>query len=465
MGDGIDSQTEALAARGRRDAAILWLLRNPHDWIHRRIETCAFVDDRWSRRRVSLDFTVPTKLSGAYLDCVPLALLGKRPLRGFDLRAADGSALSALTTQENIAVALRALTTLAELVLGVQLREEVVENLQAIVAPQKRATLGALNLMYRATVGPGGDAAEDQRRELMRSREFESLANELAQNFILLTPRSGAIGERQIIKYSFEDPLRRSRRPGHWPAERLGLIGARLALDLPAAKSAGSFHCEIEAPPDLEITRARINRDAVYRADLKGLSFSQRRISRRRALVFNRSLEARDGGGITRAHLRLPRTDLPIGARPRAIVWLRSRRTGFLRPAFATCLLTTLLLAAGSRRLGVLQQEAEPASTLMLLIPGLLAAYLSRPGEHVLASSLLLGVRIVLLVSGVCAVAAAALLIARLKPAIFDDSWLFLRDLSALASVMVLLANILPIRHTGWTDFGGVDVPLYNDPR
>jgi hypothetical protein len=433
----------------------LWLLRNPRAWVHRRVETCAFVDDRWSRRWISIDCTPPEQIEGqstvGLLDCVPLALLAKRPLRGFDLRDADGRALSVLTSDENTEISYRALAGFAGSLIEEEIEQVVLDDLRDIVSPSRTATLRGLASMYGATEEKSKSPATKQRRQLISHGAFASTASELGENFLLLTPLCGELGVRRIYKYGFEDPLERQSDVWRGTAARLGLTAARLVLELPAARSAGSFHCEIEAPPDLEITKAKIDRDVIFQANLAGLDHKESRRKKRQAAALNRSLEPRDGGGIARAHLRLPRTDLEIGPRPTAIVWLRSRRIGFLRPALVTCLLTSALLIAARQRLAVIEKEVEPASTLILIIPGLLAAYLSRPGEHALASSLLVGVRVMLALCGLCAVTAAALLLAELCLVDLGRWWSYLRDLSVLATVSVMLANLLPISHMDWS--------------
>ena len=40
----------------------LWLLMNATAWVHRRVETCILLDRAYTKRRVSLDFTLPQKV-------------------------------------------------------------------------------------------------------------------------------------------------------------------------------------------------------------------------------------------------------------------------------------------------------------------------------------------------------------------------------------------------------------------
>src|ERR1019366_7313417 len=465
MSDNVEERAPASPSVDCREGGVvLWLLRNPHKWVHRRVETFTFVDDRWARRRISLDCTIPAEIAEqdvSVLGCIPLALLAKRTLRGFDLRDASGRALSLLTTEENSDIAYRTLMSRAEALCGGRVEDGVSDDLRDTVGSAYWPSARALGRMYEAPADEPHQVTA-QRRVLMGDPDFESILTELADNFMLLTPRLGTRNPRQIFKYSYEEPLRPEgdllRRPLvllRLAGARLGLAGARLVLPVPAARSALSFHCEIEAPLGLEITKARLDRGVSFTPKLGGLGRREKRARRRDAKALNRSLEARDGGGLARAHLQMPRTDLEIGRRPKACVWLRSRRAGFLRPALVTCLLTSTLLVAGHERLTAISLEVEAASTLMLLVPGLLAAYLSRPGEHVMASAALLGVRLMLITSGLRAIAAAALLSAKLSPADLSHAWTLLRSVSVAATVVVLAANLLPIRHSRWVNAGG----------
>src|SRR4051812_27276771 len=81
------------------------LLTRQAAWRHRRVETIAVLSHEEVRRSVSVDFTVPAehrddlRLS-EHEWIVPLALLAKRPLVNFDLRAEDESAVPLLRAEE-----------------------------------------------------------------------------------------------------------------------------------------------------------------------------------------------------------------------------------------------------------------------------------------------------------------------------------------------------------------------------
>jgi len=133
---------------------------------------------------------------------------------------------------------------------------------------------------------------------------------------------------------------------------------------------------------------------------------------------------------------------------------MRMQRSGFLLPALMACLLTPMLLFAGSFYLEELAREIEATATALLLGPGLLAVYLARPAEHGFATRLLGGVRFMLLLSAFCAIAAGAILIADIEAADRETWWRMVMLLSAAAALAVAIACLLPRRKADWTSRG-----------
>ncbi|MGH2968855.1 MAG: hypothetical protein ACRDK0_07300, partial [Solirubrobacteraceae bacterium] len=71
-----------------------------------------------------------------------------------------------------------------------------------------------------------------------------------------------------------------------------------------------------------------------------------------------------------------------------------------------TAALSAILLGVFSPRLA--QLDGQTTSAILLVIPALLFGYLARPGEHAIATRLLVGVRLLGLIAAVAAVAGAA---------------------------------------------------------
>lgn len=432
------------ASRTDPGAAIVatWLLLHMSEWVHRRVETCSFVDDRHARRRVSIDFTVPERVEGVVvanvLDFVPLTLLAKRTLVDFDIRDVHDEPIPVLTTHENSTVIDTVLVTYATVVLGAAPSDEVRSVLRDIAAGDAAAADSARSAL--------DDAADGERRRLMENATFRKLVSDLHENFILATAGLPAPpGVRSIVKFSYEHAM--DIRPEgfpHWLTVRVGWSSTRLRLSVPGALAAESYHVEVDAPPAVEVAGATLA-PGLRRPQARGLP--QRLATRLSNALVNRSLSIYAAGPVGRVHLHaLP---LPLDADPRVVVLLRKARSGFLRSALLTCALATALLWVAEVRLDVVAGEAQTALAVpvLLLAPGLLAAYLVRPDEHPLATVLLVGVRLMLLVSGVCVVTAAVLLVIQVAREQLRFWWVLLALLSSSATAVVALANVLPPAH------------------
>lgn len=69
------------------------------DWIHRRVQRISYLDPGMQRMQLSVDFTVPRGVIGSH---VPISVLPKwPPLYRLDFRAADGTPVPLLTTEQN----------------------------------------------------------------------------------------------------------------------------------------------------------------------------------------------------------------------------------------------------------------------------------------------------------------------------------------------------------------------------
>ena len=395
--------------------------------VNRRVETVEIVDDQTSRRRVSVDFTVPRDSDIAatgheLLRVVPVALFARQALHNFDIKDEDGTALPVMTREESEAVVLHGLLGYARGILGAdeELVDAVADDLKRIVTGTEAEALN----VYRSMRGfQPRRASAEQRRELgqrlrlIRNTSMQRLLLLIARTFILFVQTDVPVGARRIFKFTFEHPTDTvEQNPIRWLLVRLGLLHSKLGFDAASAQQTRSYHIEIAAPPELEISQALLQAPGCPTAGA--------------------------GGGIGRTHLNVSGASGP-GV---LVVSFRTRRAGFLRAALLTSVLTCALLFVGRTRLDNLASEVEAASTLLLIVPGLLAAYLSRPGEHALASALLVGVRAMVLVTGLCSIAAGLVLVAELSTEDRELWWAFLAYLSAGALILVALANLFPTR-------------------
>jgi hypothetical protein len=120
--DWPDQYTEPDRAAG---ALMLALLTKPKSWVHRRVENVEFSEVSRVRRRVSVDFTILEEYYKAfdieYKDLptpLPLTLLRKRLLAGFDVSNASGESVPMLNKLQNGHLAWSVLVALSEIALS-----------------------------------------------------------------------------------------------------------------------------------------------------------------------------------------------------------------------------------------------------------------------------------------------------------------------------------------------------------
>lgn len=166
------------------------LALGPQRWIHRRVEQVVYLDQVTSRRRISIDFTVPQPQSPSgrplYL---PLAQFAKRPLANFDLTA--GASIPMLTTDENAEISVAIPMALARL-RHPDLIDPIVERYvpQLVRATRDRDRREALEKIFPPRLEVG--------RALIANVPFRTLAFELSRNFILYVPaRPESAGQRR----------------------------------------------------------------------------------------------------------------------------------------------------------------------------------------------------------------------------------------------------------------------------
>lgn len=383
-------------------------------WVHRRVESVQFVGQSRVRRHISVDFRLPrAEFNGgeplaAALHLVPLTFLQKVPLTSFDLRDESGRALPLLTRHENAWVSWSILAAAAELVLGRRPSEAVIAVLIDITMSNEEEALAAVESLNEVDVDG---------QTLSGSDFFRDLANDFARYFLLLVPVTPDPGARRILKFSYDEPfpwdsIWQARRG---IAARLNWRDTQFIFELPAVGYGGSFHFELKPPAGLEISRAEISAES-----LDGSKYTEV-----------------TSGPTTAGHVYL--SDVPSGSFGLAKVWLRPERRGLLRSSLFITLATAALLAAGN----IFQSELRELRTggsggsLLLAVPGAIAAFIARPGEHQFVSRILLWVRGGVILSGVSSYLAALILAIDLDNRSFAWAWAVLGALAWLAAIAV----------------------------
>lgn len=391
-------------------AGLLNLVTAPHEWIHRRVERVQLEGERRVRRHVSLDLTVPSwyrelvPQQGSLP--VPVALLKKQVLIGFNLADASGRSIPMLTHEQNAHFACSALIAAFRLTFGT-LPSPHSSNLLARIATQdsrdaSRALI-VLSALFRAQRLYGVPPRKRLDRE--RVENFFLFCSDLSRNFIAFT-REDALGDpgRTILKFSFEEypvsPVRIAVRSS------FAIRPTEFDFWFPGVGFCRNYHAEVCLPPGLQVRSGSLR---IYwitspqSPDDEPLEAGSRadRASAERGV-------AADVAASQVAHFHYPEvTTGSIASRARIAVVPSS--IGVFRTSVAAIFLAAVLLwslVAASPQLATVE-DASAAVTLLVAIPGAVLASLSRPGEHVIVSQRLLGIRAMAFVSGVLLFASA----------------------------------------------------------
>jgi hypothetical protein len=388
-------------------------------WVRRRRFGISYVDDTTIRQRMSVDFALPepaefwaTGPSPAPGDTVyvPLHILRKETLTNFNVFDESGTRLSTLTTQDNGTLAAAGL---GALVSGLahrppdekrELRDSITE---IVMAPKTPAHDPVERVLKPKLMGLLGQVLDDD--------EVRALVTDLAAGFLLLVPVEYRPGRDRVVKAEWDGPnfwhgrqetggIRRTTQSLlasiGWADKQQNIPGLQLGW-------AQSTHVEVAAPPDVEMTAATLN--AVQFEPSDGSTHTPTKT------VYDQP----------RINLNTsPRAKVPPRATPSAAAYaalLRCRgdtgsvdvrfRTpagGVLLASVVASSVTCALLWTAGGRLAAL--DAQTSTAVVLVLPIIVAAFLARPGEHVFATRLLVGVRLCALLVGLCSLAVAGVI-------------------------------------------------------
>jgi hypothetical protein len=394
-------------------ALLLYMQFHDSDWIHRRVDRVEFMSDSLYRHYVSVDFdvqdaavvksgTAAPKANSRLL--VPLGLMAKRPLTGFDLRDESGTSRPLLTSRETGEAAYQALLHLSTIIVGPTLSGSTQALLRQVASQPPEKARNALGTWFPAahhTLPHRSEAAQ-----LMADPAFKLVINELVDNFVALTPVK-LDAPRQLVKYSYVSEL-----PWDKPrlADRVFGTSARFAFPVLAAGSGYSYHFEVVAPEGLDLRRLSLS-EAVGEPlrPVPGKDPLMRVEGRREQMHVHTALADRHSSHI-------------------AVADLIPQRRGLVRSAFIGVMYATVALISGylwqhfTRRLELANVEALGAA--LLLVPGLAAVYVSRPGEHGMASRFAFGTRVATVFAAAAAVLGSISLALGLTGTLLTYIWL-----------------------------------------
>lgn len=360
-----------------------WLM-HVDSWSHRRVEQVDLLDDRSVRRRISVDFELPSneperEIDDEPVDLVPLALLTKEPLIGFDLRDEGGNVVPLLTREQNAFFSWSLLAAVGEAAardagFTLPLPLDVLSDLRLLTSERSEKAREVLKTFQK----PRKRESRFLRRALMRDEVFASLAEALTNNFLLLVVVGHRTSTRRVLKFSYVEPLpwpsfrmivSRNWRSLVWIVRmQLGLEPIPLAFDVPAFNETASYHFELEVPRGLIVESAEL-------VDDDSNTVLVEIVHPRSSRVHLYASPDIDSEGVT------------------SWVWVQPALGGLVRTASFFAVAVASLLVVLAIQHDVIRLSA--AMTLLLTIPALLGAFIVRPGEHLLASRLLFGFRFI----------------------------------------------------------------------
>jgi hypothetical protein len=364
-------------------------------WIKRRKELCTVLTDRTIHHQISIDLEVPdgdvlvTDDEGRSVDWLPLFVLRKAPKRmtRFDFRDESRTALPLPTRAENAEVSVAAVQRLAAKTLlassqgATVLAPDLLADLDEIARADART--GRRLVAQRFAEPPSDREASNDRERLVRNRDFKWCLDLVAEHSIVMVPFVGARGERRIVKVSYDEKI--AYPPRGWLPdwyEKFGWRGYLLTLDHPFI-GAANYHFELDAPDDMQITDAGLITGGTQPLDAAT-------------------------GVRKRVHFYAPEAEKRRGAL--SFAQLRVRGRSFTGGAVLIAALIALLLSGGYCEAEHLAKGSSGAPSLLLVFPGLVAAYIARE-EHPLVTRLLAFARRLLLLSAGLAILAAARLV------------------------------------------------------
>lgn len=251
---------EAEPQRGQGEV-LIELIESQPQWVHRRVERLVIENTGECTRYVSLDFTVRADCrirgSSDHRVLVPLGVLRKGALRGFDVRGPSEKPLPFLGKRENGELALQLL------IAGARRHQPTDEALHAFsevagrvveVSPtdsdnhvtSEEIRTAVESVVTKVVDGVEVDASSDEERiELLRSQLCSLVAKYIDGFLMVVELDAEVIGQRSLVKFAFREPVY-DWRP------------TNTTWDVNDFAMAESTHFELSPPPLLEVSKAQL---------------------------------------------------------------------------------------------------------------------------------------------------------------------------------------------------------------
>lgn len=196
-----------------------------------------------------------------------------------------------------------------------------------------------------------------------------------------------------------------------WPRRIMraaALVPKTIKIDAPAIGQSRSYHLEFEVADGLQAIRAYLAAEETYTrgaTDLHGARPSSTARTAPTDVVTKQSV-----GISQRVHVHSERAHQ--GHTGSVIISLLPRSHKVVRSGVFAAALSSLALTIALMRWSSLSAAPGPAIAMLLLVPGIVAAYVARTLEHAFTTEVLVGLRMLALMTGLLPFLGGALLIA-----------------------------------------------------
>lgn len=428
-----------------RQSAATYLIRS--EWLYRRVESIEFVGRYSVRRRVSVDFEIPSGLPSLGTRArpdgrlVPVAALQKwPPLTGFDFIGPDEHPISLYMRDTTKALDLGLLVGLAESVIG-RISPAMADGFTYIVShetPDERelaAVVHGIRIELEHAVEDITDPGEREQAS-QRMKETIDFAGRLSNSSLLWVLVTGTPGTDWIVKFSYLDPHVDTNRP--WKRVLIGCSWWQRTIDLwlPHAGLHTRYHLDVLPPaPGLVLKSASLV--ALRGPRGAGASTARPATGQDARPEYSR---IRDGRAI-----------IYRGAReaPSHRIFLRVRiaasREGFISGCAISAAVVAALMTASFIWLPAANRNIDATVVLLGAVPVVLGYVLVRPGETAFERYHLVGVRRMTVISGSLPIVGAITLVLTRNgdtslPGSAKDVWAILVIASLLLAVALAMS-------------------------
>jgi hypothetical protein len=294
-------------------------------------------------------------------------------------------------------------------------------------------------------------------RRLMSSANFHSLIEELAQNFIVHIGVKNPAGARRVIKLGYESEVTFARPKGRIRRLWQSLGWRCWQVDVLVGGRGGSYHLEVAAPSGVDVVGITADPLQADQA-LPEIGPWRRLVAWARPLATTawwRRLVFWDPVAAVAVPGYLPHVHInpPDGAcvRHRAAIFVRVSRPGWLTASWLVAFVIGGVIVVGRLNLPAVYSkgdagQAGTAAILLLALLGVFATVLVRPGEHPLASRLLMLARFLIVIdAAVVLVGVGNLVLHSAQHPVPVTLWTWLAIVADAITILFTISWRLPI--------------------